>query len=251
MGCLRPLRPGDSFCAYCGPSSGVPTFQIASPALPAASGRFAANWSEFKRVGWLFGSLLSCSLVLGLVARSGNNAWPIAIATAVDALLAVGFAITRFEDIRPLLYWPWADATRLWQAVAVVVAFFVLMPSYFAMLRHFGAPFARLSAPFLSAHWPIWSIYALISLAPAIFEELAFRGVIQSALARLIQPREAWLIQAALFSILHLSPVIFPSHFVMGLCLGFLRWRLKSLYPGMLLHASWNALVIHQELLVL
>lgn len=51
-----------------------------------------------------------------------------------------------------------------------------------------------------------------------------------------------------MFSILHLSPIIFPSHFLMGLALGFLRMRSKSLYPGMLLHGGWNAWVVSQEL---
>ena len=89
----------------------------------------------------------------------------------------------------------------------------------------------------------------LISLLPGIVEEVGFRGIIQSLLARITGAREAWLIQAALFSILHLSPLMFPDHFLMGLCLGYLRSRSRSLYPGIALHASWNALVLVQEVL--
>ena len=79
-------------------------------------------------------------------------------------------------------------------------------------------------------------------------EELAFRGVIQSSLERVLNARDAWLIQAALFSVLHLYPLIFPSHFLMGLCFGYMRRRSRSIYPGMLLHACWNALVVLKEL---
>ena len=71
-----------------------------------------------------------------------------------------------------------------------------------------------------------------MSLTPALFEELAFRGVIQSGLTSVVRSREAWLIQAALFSVLHLSPVVFPSHFVMGLTFGYLRLKSRSLYPS-------------------
>jgi membrane protease YdiL (CAAX protease family) len=60
--------------------------------------------------------------------------------------------------------------------------------------------------------------------------------------------REAWLVQAAFFSILHLSPVIFPTHFAMGLIFGWLRMRTDSLIPGMILHALWNAAIILLEL---
>ena len=36
--------------------------------------------------------------------------------------------------------------------------------------------------------------------------------------------------------------------FLRGLCFGHMRLRSGSLYPGMCLHAAWNALVIWQEL---
>ena len=36
---------------------------------------------------------------------------------------------------------------------------------------------------------------------------------------------------------------MFPSHFLMGLCFGYMRRRSRSIYPGMALHAMWNALV--------
>jgi len=44
-----------------------------------------------------------------------------------------------------------------------------------------------------------------------------------------------------------LAPLAFPSHFLMGLCFGYLRTRSRSLYPGMLLHAAWNAFVLMAE----
>jgi membrane protease YdiL (CAAX protease family) len=91
-------------------------------------------------------------------------------------------------------------------------------------------------------------VFLTISIAPAIVEELTFRGLIQSSLERVFSVRDALLIQAALFGILHLLPFMFPSHFLMGLCFGFLRNRSRSLYPGMLMHAAWNAWVISSEL---
>ena len=35
---------------------------------------------------------------------------------------------------------------------------------------------------------------------------------------------------------------------LMGLCLGYMRRRSRSIYPGMLLHGCWNALVVLGEL---
>jgi membrane protease YdiL (CAAX protease family) len=130
----------------------------------------------------------------------------------------------------------------------LAATFLVVMTGYFAFIRWVGVPIIRMTAIYTKAGWSPWAMVALISLAPAVFEELGFRGVIQSGLMKVVSEREAWLIQAALFSVLHLLPLMFPSHFLMGLCFGYLRLRSKSLYPGMALHASWNALVLLQEL---
>ena len=43
---------------------------------------------------------------------------------------------------------------------------------------------------------------------------------------------------------LHLGVAIFPSHLVIGLVLGALRRRTRSLYPGMAVHLTWNAAVV-------
>src|ERR1700678_1459671 len=71
-----------------------------------------------------------------------------------------------------------------------------------------------------------------LTVRQSIVEEVAFRGVIQGPL----------------FGLLHLSPLVFPSHMLMGLCFGFLRNRSNSLYPGMLVHGGWNARVIYSEI---
>jgi membrane protease YdiL (CAAX protease family) len=55
-------------------------------------------------------------------------------------------------------------------------------------------------------------------------------------------------IQAGMFAFLHLSPAVFASHFGFGVTLGFLRLRCRSLLPGMVVHALWNAFVFAQDL---
>lgn len=44
-----------------------------------------------------------------------------------------------------------------------------------------------------------------------------------------------------------MSPAVLPSHFLMGLALGWLRLRTASLVPSMLVHAAWNLTVLLQE----
>jgi membrane protease YdiL (CAAX protease family) len=68
-----------------------------------------------------------------------------------------------------------------------------------------------------------------------------------SRLEKVGSVREALIIQAAMFSVLHMFPAIFISHFIIGIILGAVRLRSGSLYPGMLIHAVWNGIAIAGE----
>jgi len=210
--------------------------------------RFIEHWGELKRVGWLFGLLLATSFVFGIAWRSAHSPWLSVIASAIDAaivLVAVGLRYRKLLFLFQLRPSGLRDSVVL---IAIAFLFVALASAYFGVIEWLGVPVSSATATYTRAGWPLWSMFLLISAMPALFEELAFRGVIQSTLERVLNARDAWLIQAALFSVLHLSPLMFPSHFLMGLCFGYMRRRSRSLYPGMLLHACWNALVVLQEL---
>jgi hypothetical protein len=49
---------------------------------------------------------------------------------------------------------------------------------------------------------------------------------------------------AAIFSLVHVIPVLIPSLFVVGLCLAYLRERSGSIWPGVLYHAMQNSLAM-------
>lgn len=246
--CNHALRAGVLFCSNCGHSiADTATLPSHANVIQSSAG-IASDWSEIKRVGWLFGLLLLSSLVLGLVSRTDPSPWPDAIVSFIDAVIVLVFVGARRQDLLPLLRFPRLGAARLFELLGIALAFAVVMSVYFAILQRMGVPFLHLATSYQKSGWPIWSMLLLVSVMPAIFEELAFRGVIQSTLEHVVNDREAWLIQAALFSVLHLLPIIFPSHFLMGLCFGYIRNRSKSLYPSMVLHAAWNASVVLKEI---
>lgn len=210
--------------------------------------RFLGHWHELKRIAWIFGLFLAISFAFGIAWRSVHSPWIDVISTVAQALIVVFAVATRWEKLAFLFRFhsgTWRDALIL---VAVAVVFVALATWYFQLLGWLGVPIYTATAMFNAADWPLWSMFLLISIAPAVIEEIAFRGVIQSSLERILNSRDAWLIQAALFSVLHLHPLVFPSHFLMGLCFGYMRRRSRSIYPGMLLHACWNGLVVLQEL---
>jgi membrane protease YdiL (CAAX protease family) len=206
------------------------------------------RWDELRVVGWLYALLLFTSLVSGIgysVQPEGDfGFWT----TLVDAAVIVVFAARYRTEIVPLLFPSSFDRhARKMLAIAAAVQFLAL-GAVFYLLEKTGIPFERITDEMRRHDYSLWQLLALYSLAPAVFEEIAFRGVMFDRLRRVLGEREGWLVQAAFFSILHLSPVIFPTHFAMGLIFGWLRMRTGSLLPGMILHAAWNAVNIILEL---
>jgi membrane protease YdiL (CAAX protease family) len=245
--CRRPTRLGVNFCTSCGHAVG----EVVPPSPPPQAeetDRYLLQWTQIKRVCLLFLLLLANSLVAGILSRQFKSAWLHVTVDGLSAIIVAVFAVINYRDLLPLLRFPKIDRHAVLQMAAVAIGAFALISVYFRLFEWAGGPMIKATDSFIASGWPLWSMFLVISIAPAIVEEITFRGLIQSSLERVFNVRDAWLIQAALFGILHLLPVMFPSHFLMGLCFGFLRNRSKSLYPGMLLHAGWNAWVISSEL---
>ncbi|MGC1459059.1 MAG: CPBP family intramembrane glutamic endopeptidase [Steroidobacteraceae bacterium] len=247
-GCQQLLTPGARFCRNCGRSVADGVAPAAPVTKSVAKAVFEARWRNIRIVAWLFGLLLATSFVFALVSRHNSSPWIELLAGSTDAVLIVGFAIAMRAEVAPLFALPRCNRKTTLTLILLTVGFVAVMSGYFDVLKHVGIPTLRATSEFQNAGWPVSAMFLMVSVMPGIFEEIGFRGVIQSLLERTVEPREAWLIQGALFSVLHLSPLIFPSHFVMGLVFGYLRLRTRSLYPGMLLHAGWNALVVFSEI---
>src|SRR5262249_36927513 len=99
-----------------------------------------------------------------------------------------------------------------------------------------------------------WLVLLALAIVPAVVEEFFFRGYLFNALLAVSRPRSAILGSALLFGIFHLVmggtlavERLVPST-LMGIALGWVRWRSGSVWPGMLLHASHNALLLSLEL---
>ncbi len=79
---------------------------------------------------------------------------------------------------------------------------------------------------------------------PAITEEIAFRGLVQHWLQAAISPWKAIAFASFLFAAMHFSIVSFPYLLLVGMLLGWTKWKTGSLYPSMLIHFLHNFIVI-------
>jgi membrane protease YdiL (CAAX protease family) len=206
------------------------------------------GWGEVSGVAWLFLVLVGVSVagVVAIKAGAGEALVDVAM-TGVTAVAVLICAVAARRTVAPLL----ATGGGLYGGLAALGGFAVLMAFgavYFPAFEALGFPLVRVTDTYLEAGWEPWTAYVLVSLMPAVFEELAFRGYMMARLERLLTRNEALLVQAALFAVLHFGVVIFPSHFVIGVVLGLLRLRTGSLYPSMAVHAAWNAYVVWSEL---
>lgn len=83
----------------------------------------------------------------------------------------------------------------------------------------------------------------VIAITPAICEELFFRGYVQRTFERGIGARSIW-ITGVLFGLFHFQPVGLPTLALMGIVLGYLYHRTKSLLPSMIAHFTNNFMVV-------
>ena len=84
------------------------------------------------------------------------------------------------------------------------------------------------------------TLLASVVVAP-FCEEVFFRGFVFMGLLRGMPLGWAIVLSALIFAIAHADPGSFAVLFVIGLALAFLRWRTRSLWPGILLHLLNNA----------
>lgn len=92
----------------------------------------------------------------------------------------------------------------------------------------------------------VW-VLLILAVTPAICEELVFRGVLLHALGTRLTGAATVALSAVIFGAFHLSSVtvirLLPTMWL-GLLLGLVVWRTRSIFPAMLMHFVNNALVV-------
>lgn len=139
----------------------------------------------------------------------------------------------------------WALASTFLLLPAVLMGFVGLVALIGTVL---GQPFENPQVELMSGGQAfdtssrIW-IFVLIALLAPIAEEVLFRGMI-FPLLRPWGSGAAILGSAAIFTVVHLIPIIFPLLFFVGIILGFLREKSGSIMPGLVLHIMQNSIAI-------
>ena len=83
--------------------------------------------------------------------------------------------------------------------------------------------------------------FLMVSVAAPILEETLFRGVLLRALLKKYNPYKAILLSAIAFGIFHMNPWQFLYATVLGLFLGYIYWKTRSLFYPILIHFILNS----------
>ena len=145
-----------------------------------------------------------------------NMCSPAAACAAVLMAIMLNPLFTWFTGLVMVVYPPSGDMFQLQDAVANILG---TAPNIFAIL-------------------------AVFALAPAIFEELAFRGFILSGMQSLRNKWQAILITSVLFGIAHgvLQQSVITS--VVGVVMAIIAVQTKSIFPCMLFHLTHNSMTV-------
>jgi membrane protease YdiL (CAAX protease family) len=171
------------------------------------------------------------------------------VTEAVDSVLVFAWAAAAWPSVsRGLKTLPSGRSLLLAMGLGGL-SFALASAAVHFLTNALGIESIRYVEPLQDAGFGFAVVLLVICIQPAVIEELAFRGVILESLESILDPREAIIVSALLFMVLHLAVPSFPHLFIMGLLLGVLRRRTGSLYPCMALHFTHNSLCVLTEAL--
>jgi sodium transport system permease protein len=164
---------------------------------------------------------------------------------AAPALL-MGVILT--TSLRQTFRLRWPDAKLC--LIAVILPF-VLHPLSYELSASLQWFFPQLPddmrerlARLMDLRQPLWAVMLVFAAAPAVCEELAFRGFILSGFSN---SRRKWLaivLSSLTFGIFHMVPQQVFNAFLLGMVIALIAVRGNSIWPCMLFHYVWNALML-------
>lgn len=195
----------------------------------------------------MIGIILVSSLAAGLVggALTWLTEWNTGLVNALTYFLQMGLAITFILVQRRTRQAPTnvlnMHAGRisapliLWGIVLIFVTGVVIEP----LLELFPDKYLEQLNQYIGTGG--WSILMTVVLAP-VMEETLFRGLIQGSINERDGAAKAILLSALLFGVFHMIPQQAINAFLVGIILGYIYFRTKSLLTVIILHALNNGI---------
>ncbi len=230
MHCQQFIAPEARFCNHCG------VIQISIPDIDDAERkqRLLVSLAIF------FGVHLAICLFSNFT-KYTHGLVPLLIVDGVLSLFTLAYVGSYLKDLKPLFRWQSFSVVKIvsYASIAIVAAIAVnytvkwLNRTIFDTESYYYYAFSHLKYAKLVT-------ILTVALQPAIFEELAFRGVMQQGLNKITDTRQAIIITAFLFTILHMSFISFFWMMPFALWLGYVRMKEETIWYGVVIHFFFN-----------
>jgi len=227
--CNQPISQEARYCNYCG------TFQMAH--------KVADTEENNKIIGILtifFGIFLLVCLISNFTGF-GRGLIALFVSDGILSIVTIGYAAYFWKDLKKLFRWAHFSIIKFiaYASAASVAAVLVnylarwLNKTIFDSESYYYYAFSHLKYARLVT-------ILVVALQPAIFEELAFRGVLQEGLNKITDRNQAIFVSAFLFALLHMSIISFLWLLPFALWLGYIRNREKTIWYGVVIHFFFN-----------
>ena len=148
---------------------------------------------------------------------------------------SIRFKILKYNTIKSIILFS-TGLIILSDEVDRIIQLFFPTPEYVLDLNYLLKPDSFLGAILL--------FIAVVILAP-LGEEIIFRGFLQQILEKHWKDiTQAILFTALIFSLIHMNPYWFVQIYFLGVILGFLAWKTKSIIAPLILHSLNNSMAL-------
>ena len=227
----------------------LPTPPPGTSGGPLRAGRALRGAPERHEVALILGLVLLLNLVPGGLLQLAHLRWGLLVTQLLFVAAPVLLAIRWFYlDGRAVLPLRSPGRTALVGAVLGIIGLnHVLNCGQVWQERHHPMPelwrnlFEALTT--FDGPFDFILLLLLVGVLPGVCEEILFRGFVQAGLKQAFESdTKAIVVGAVVFAGFHLNPWSFSFLLIIGLYLGFLVQRTRSLLPAMAAHALNNIL---------
>jgi membrane protease YdiL (CAAX protease family) len=245
--CGAPLYSEFYFCLSCAtpykqPESVLPPVRLAPLTEEELIQRKAPHVAPLF---WTYMGVVVGSAILGFVAfGQGSEDYTVILGTAAMFVTTCIFGATHWRSLavqfRHLGFLRW----QAWAGIGLLVPLVALNFGYHGLLQYLGGDSVKMRHNLVEGglSWP--AIVVFFCIMPAVLEEIAFRGLVQHWLQVALKPWRAVVIASALFTVLHFSVLSAPYLLLVGMLLGWTKWKTQSLYPSIAIHFLHNYVVL-------
>ncbi len=180
------------------------------------------------------------ALAEALLERVVSATVPLTLASGLLTLAIVAIVYFGVRHMRPgeALWLRPVRGSALWSGAALAPALYMLVTLMMAllpegMLEDYNEAASSLDEVGVAA-------FLLVVIVSPIVEEVIFRGLIMTRLARVMSPWPAALLSAAIFGACHGQFIWACYAFVLGTAFGLLDLRARSILPSILAHIAFN-----------